>query len=326
MAAATSQFTTFGALATGNQNLNLFDTEYGRLYAAVNSLNNFSNYYVDTGSANAYAITVPTTQTVTLSAGLRLQILPIATNSTASTLQITNGTSVQTKNIFFNGGACIGKEIIGGVPFDVIFDGTQFNIIGQASGRPSVVVFTASGTTITPANARRCKVYAKGPGGSGGSSSTTRGGGGGEGEERWGWFNVAPGSTITVTLGTGGTSVVQNTNVSGVTGGTTVVTDGTFTVAAKGGLGGTSGNSGGEGGPGASGGTGGDYAMPGAKGQAGSDSGGATIAIFSGGGGKGGGSFGAAGVANSGGGGGGGGTAAASGAGALGIAVVEFWP
>lgn len=189
-----------------------------------------------------------------------------------------------------------------------------------------VKVFTATGTDTVPAWAHRAKVYVKGSGGGGGSSTTTKGGGGGEGEERWGWFSVTPGATVTVTLNNGGTGAGSNANASGAAGGTSVATDGTFTVTANGGSGGTSGNSGGAGGPGGTGGSGGDYGMSGNAGQAGSDSGGATVAIFAAGGGKGGAAFAGNGVANTGGGGGGGGPANAAGNGAKGTVVVEYWP
>lgn len=204
----------------------------------------------------------------------------------------------------------------------------------RASGMPLVSgpnmqpkVFTATSTDTVPSWARHAKVYAKAAGASGGGSTagTSRGGGGGEGEERWGWFSVIPGQTITATINAGGVAIGANINATGNSGGTTVVTNGTFTVTCAGGIGGSSGTVGGAVGAGGSGGSGGDYAMAGDPGQSGSDAG-AGIAINAAGGGKGAGTTGQAATANCGGGGVGGTNAVGSGAGATGIAVVEYWP
>lgn len=190
-----------------------------------------------------------------------------------------------------------------------------------------VVVTNSTGTHAVPAGAGRAKVYLKGPGGGGGgTTSASYGGGGGEGGERFGWVNVVPGATVTITLPAGGTNVAINTNASGGTPANSTWTDGTTTLTAIAGSGGTSGNNGGSGGIGGTAGSGGDYGMPGAMGHSGGDSTGASIGIHSIGGGKGGSGTGTAAVANSGGGGGGGTTGNASGAGGKGICVTEYWP
>ncbi|MDP3952646.1 glycine-rich domain-containing protein [Microbacterium sp.] len=280
------------------------------------------------GTANAITATGPANYTLSATRP-SIWITPASTNTGATAITITpsGGAALTQKNIFFNGGACTGGELIAGVPAAIIYDGTQFSLATPAPRRPTVQVVTSTGTHSVPSWSRRAKVYAKAAGGSGGGSSVTGyGGGGGEGEERWGWFNVVPGTTVTVTINAGGAGINANTNSAGNVGGNTVVTDGTFTVTAVGGSGGTSGNNGGSGGAGGTSGAGGDYAMPGARGEAGADISGLATAINSSGGGKGGGATAAVGVANSGGGGGGGTTGDASGAGATGIGVVEYWP
>lgn len=256
--------------------------------------------------------------------GQVFSFVPSQTNTGPASITIDSaGSSI----IYANNATLVGGELVANVPTLLQRNGTQLHIIGAFPRLPTVQVVSSTGTHSVPVLARRAKVYAKGAGGSGGGSSgaAPNGGGGGEGEERWGWFNVVPGTTVTVTINAGGVAIGANTNAAGNTGGTTIVTDGTFTVTSNGGAGGASGNNGGAGGAGGAGGSGGNYGMDGAAGQAGADAA-AAIGFNNFGGGKGGGSFGAAGNTNSGGGGGGGSDGAASGAGATGIAVIEYWP
>ena len=184
-------------------------------------------------------------------------------------------------------------------------------------------VFTASGanTYTRPTGLAYALVYIKAGGASGASSTSVGlGASGGEGEEAWGLFTAATiGGSQTVTIGAGGAAVTLNTSADGNAGGTTSF--GALMTAA-GAAGGTRGNHGGAPGAGGSGGTGGIYRMRGAAGNVGSDTGGASTALYNAGGGKGGGIFAAAAIANSGGGGGGGSTGSNSGAGGSGICVV----
>jgi hypothetical protein len=62
--------------------------------------------------------------------GLTFWLVPANTNSGATTLNVA---SIGAKSVFFNGAACVGGELVVGVPTLVYYDGTQFNIGGGAA-------------------------------------------------------------------------------------------------------------------------------------------------------------------------------------------------
>lgn len=61
--------------------------------------------------------------------------IPAATNTAATTINITpsGGSALGAKNIFLNGVALVGGELRAGVPTGIVYDGTQFNIIGAGA-------------------------------------------------------------------------------------------------------------------------------------------------------------------------------------------------
>ena len=149
MAASLTQTNILGTLAAGNQNLSLSDTNFAQLYGALDSLNTFANYYADAGSANAYAITVPTTQTATASTGLPLQFKALNANTGASTLAVTAGTTVTTGSIVTMGGAALPNgAIAAGAIVSVIFDGAKF-YLQSASALTASQITASLGTNIT---------------------------------------------------------------------------------------------------------------------------------------------------------------------------------
>lgn len=122
--------TVLANLTAGNQALSLIDGDLTTLRDPLLALGTFSNYYTDTGSANTYACTVSSPQTVALSAGLRVEFLPTNANTGASTFQIN---ALTVKNIFLNGAALVGGEIKAAVPLVLLYDGTQWNIVGNSA-------------------------------------------------------------------------------------------------------------------------------------------------------------------------------------------------
>lgn len=85
---------------------------------------------IGTIAGTANAITGNLTPAITAyAAGQTFRFIPASTNTSATTIAI-NGLA-SPKNIFANGAACSGAEIRIGVPIEIIYDGTQFNIIGQ---------------------------------------------------------------------------------------------------------------------------------------------------------------------------------------------------
>lgn len=92
-------------------------------------------YVDDTGSANAYAMTlVPSISAY--KKGQMFSFKAANTNSTASTLNVN---ALGTKNIFYAGAAFSGGEIVAGSVITVVYDGTQFQMIS-----PSGTVLTNS--------------------------------------------------------------------------------------------------------------------------------------------------------------------------------------
>src|SRR6266404_6873643 len=120
--------TVLANLAAGNEPLSLIDGDFTACYNPLVALSTFSNYYSDIGAANAYAITVSSPQTVALTAGLRVQFIAAHVNTGASTLQIN---ALAAKNILNpNGSTLASGQIPANGVVDVIYDGTQFQVIG----------------------------------------------------------------------------------------------------------------------------------------------------------------------------------------------------
>lgn len=85
---------------------------------------------------NTVVGTGPVSMTV-YATGQRFTFIPAATNTGATTLNITpsGGSALGAKNIYWNGAACVGGEIRIGVPCEIFYDGTQFNLIAQPTSR-----------------------------------------------------------------------------------------------------------------------------------------------------------------------------------------------
>lgn len=92
-------------------------------------------YSVLTGVAGTNTITATGPATYSYSATrVPVWFIPAVTNTGATTINVTpsGGSALGAKNIFANGAACAGGELVAGVPCAVIYDGTQFNIIGMS--------------------------------------------------------------------------------------------------------------------------------------------------------------------------------------------------
>jgi len=135
--------------------LSQLDNNYSTITASINDANTYSNYAADSGSANAYVVTLSGVSTA-YNAGLRIQFKAANTNSGASTLNVnTQGA----KNIFFNGSALSANVIQANAVVDVIYDGTQFQMLSTNGTTPSsygtvtnVSVSSSNGFAGTVAN------------------------------------------------------------------------------------------------------------------------------------------------------------------------------
>lgn len=133
-----SQVYTDGVTLSAAAEFNKFDTVAYSVLSGVAGTNTITA----TGPANySYAATTPP-----------VTFIPAATNTGATTINITpsGSSALGAKNVFFDGAACVGGELVIGVPVSVIYDGTQFNILsggGLAGTSASTYTFDGSGGT-----------------------------------------------------------------------------------------------------------------------------------------------------------------------------------
>lgn len=129
MAASTTPAVVFGT-QTNAIPLNYLDDDFNQLAAAINTLNNFSNYYADTSATpNSIAIAISTPQTFTLSAGLALLVL-IANTNTGATSMIINSAYGPISIVNQAQTALTAGQINAGQIVMMVFNGTNFQTIG----------------------------------------------------------------------------------------------------------------------------------------------------------------------------------------------------
>lgn len=113
------------------------DADFAALRAAIQSSNTYGNYLVDAGAANVYVVSLPASITAVLAAGLAIQFLAANTNTGPSTL---NAYGTGAKSITnFDASAIAAGTIRAGAVVSVVYDGTQFKLVGQASSGPVFV-------------------------------------------------------------------------------------------------------------------------------------------------------------------------------------------
>jgi hypothetical protein len=106
---------------------------------------------------NTITGTGPTTVT-SYAANQRFFFTPANTNTGATTLNIS---SIGAKNIFLRGAALVGGELFKSQPVAVMYDGTQFNIIGN-SATPPVPRSALAGLALSTAGASATMTVAAG--------------------------------------------------------------------------------------------------------------------------------------------------------------------
>ena len=155
MAGAVSGLITFGTqngpIATGN-----LDTNFTAFQTAVNSANSYSNYLVDSGSANTIAVTVASPAAATLSAGLTLTIKVAQTNTGATTLNLNGGGAVAVVDPL--GAPLASNDLNAGGIFTFVYNGTYWQVLGALASGSTGVAFadtftaTAGQTVFTLSN------------------------------------------------------------------------------------------------------------------------------------------------------------------------------
>lgn len=229
-----------------------------------------SDYVVDTGVADAYAI-APSPVISAYAAGQQFTFKAIHTNTTTSTLAV-NGLTTKTIKKLDGATNLAAGDIVNGQIITVEYDGTNFQMLNPGAGSALPVIssssinefvgttdgatfsfqrpfdyqsFTTSGTWTKPTNlsGNEMVVVQTWGGGAGGgaaaNASTTSGGGGGGGGFTQEWYRASDlGATVTVTIGAGGAGGTAGDN-DGTAGGDT--TFGSL-VTGGGGLGGRKGS------------------------------------------------------------------------------------
>jgi hypothetical protein len=216
------------AAASGSIPLSQLDTNFTQLTTFLNNPNNFANYLVDSGAANAYVVAFAAGDAPTsYIAGLTLVIKITNANSSASTLNVN---SLGVKNITKNGATALaGGELQASSVVVLVYDGTQFQLITSVAspgGSNTQVQFNNSGAfggsssltwNGTTLSANALSLTTALPIASGGTNATTSG----AALTSLGASPVA-GSTSLTTLGTVGTGTWNASLIGGTYGGTGV--------------------------------------------------------------------------------------------------------
>ena len=133
------------------------DADFAALKAAIQSSNTYGNYLVDTGAANVYVVSLPLGITAVLAAGLAIQFLAANTNTGPSTL---NAYGTGAKSITnFDGSAIAAGTIRAGAVVSVVYDGTQYKLVGQASSGPVFVYGEVPGGVVNGVGATGNTVF-----------------------------------------------------------------------------------------------------------------------------------------------------------------------
>jgi hypothetical protein len=120
------------ATQSGNIALSLLDTNFSQVASFLNNPNNYTNYLVDSGGANAYVVTFPTgVIPSSYTAGLTVVMKVANANTGASTLNVN---SLGTKNILNPDASSLSSgQLASGSLVMVVYDGTQFILLGGSA-------------------------------------------------------------------------------------------------------------------------------------------------------------------------------------------------
>lgn len=233
IAAGATPFATLAEVLAGTATGKAVDP--AKLAAAINS----GTYVGATAGGTANALTAAVAPApASLSTRMVVQITIASTNTAAATLNLN---SLGAKSIVRrDGSALVAGDLVAGQIATLIYDGTNWRL-GAGQSRPSgMQVYTTAGsyTFTVPYDVFRLRYKVIGGGAAGGSANFTPGCGGcgGGGGVSEGWTDVTPGQTIAVTVGSGGTGVVNNSGNNGGTSSFGAV------ASATGGVGGTGGS------------------------------------------------------------------------------------
>jgi hypothetical protein len=133
--------------------LSQLDNNFTALSGPLNAAATFSNYYVDSsGAANTLTVTISSPQTFSYTAGVRLDV-KLSNTNTSSTVNI-NVNSLGNQAIVNGDGTSVAVgQLVAGMILSLMYNGTNFLLIGAASKPASIAPFTstAAGNVTLPA-------------------------------------------------------------------------------------------------------------------------------------------------------------------------------
>lgn len=123
-----------GAMVAGQVYEVVYDGAVFEMATTPAFVSQFSTLYgVDSGSANAYAVTLAPAPAAYF-AGLALSIKVSHTNTGASTLAVGG---LATKGVIYLGSNLLPNMLVGGQVYDLVYDGTNFQVINPSGSNPS---------------------------------------------------------------------------------------------------------------------------------------------------------------------------------------------
>lgn len=140
----TNQF----AAQAGPIPLSQLDANFNQSATQLNSLTTFSNPYLDTGTTNAWVITISAPQIVSYTFGLNLQVKVANQISGAVTLNV-NGLGAKAV-VNPDGTAMVSGNIVAGAIVDLFYDGTNFQCNGGTQGATGTVPSSRQILTTAP--------------------------------------------------------------------------------------------------------------------------------------------------------------------------------
>lgn len=148
-------------------------------YAAAGQVQDGGLVYAgaSTGSSNAYVVTM-TPSISAYTAGQSFTFIPNFTNTGATTANVN---SKGAKTVQYLGKACVGGEIVSGVPATIVYDGTNFQLLQHGGGwatytptysatAPLTLGTTSSQLNVYQRHGDRVYIQVRGTGTTGGSA------------------------------------------------------------------------------------------------------------------------------------------------------------
>ncbi len=215
------------SLVYDGTNFQLININTSSFVTAANFQKMTNVYAADSGSANAYVVTL-TPVPAAYAAGMTVIMKVANSNTTASTINVN---SLGVKDIKRNSSVALtANDMLAGQTVVLVYDGTNFQLVSTIATQIKSItsqVFTASGTYTPTAGMQYCIVEMMGGGGGGGGAqgggggTAAAGGGGGAGGYILSLITKATiGASQVVTIGAGGAGGAAGNN-NGSSGGDT---------------------------------------------------------------------------------------------------------